>query len=152
MYKLVPVTQIPKGRPVDINDTSKWKEVAFFLHQYARTNPCLGVHAVQFGIPMQIFVCNDTIYLNCVYLSTSSDTIKSVEGCLSIPDKTYTVYRFKDIRVKGYTFKNNRIDFFDQIFNVSSNKKSTIVFQHEIDHQDGILISDIGQDITPVPC
>lgn len=152
MYQLVSLEKIPRGRMVDLRDTSKWKEIAYFLHQYARTNPCLGVHAVQFGIPMNIFIYNDNIYVNCVYLSTLSDTIKSIEGCLSIPDKQYAVNRFKEVRVRGYTFYQNKIEDFDETFNVDDNKTSTIVFQHEIDHQDGILISDIGRLIDQVTC
>lgn len=152
MYKLVPSHKIPKGRMVNIDKPSEWKEVAYFLDQYAKTIPCLGVHAVQFGIPMNIFVMNENIYVNCVYLSTSSEMIKSIEGCMSIPDKRYHVTRFKDIRVKGYTFWKNKVEPFDETYNVHDNKTPTIVFQHEIDHQDNILISDIGQEVLEPVC
>jgi peptide deformylase len=61
--------------------------------------------------------------------------INSTEGCLSLGKKEYTVERNTSITIKYYDMhyqrETLRLDGID-----------AIVAQHEIDHLDGILISD----------
>jgi peptide deformylase len=113
--------------------------------------------AVQIGIPFKIFIAKDYsksnqffTFVDCEYEGTS-DKILSIEGCLSLKNKNnktrrFKLERFKSILVKGYFFNLEGslglIPFekeYDGFF--------SSILQHEIDHHNGILISDIGNEI-----
>ena len=62
------------------------------------------------------------------------------ETCLSIPGNTYTVRRAKSVKVRGLTTDGRP----------KSYKAAGLlaqVFQHEINHLDGILIDKIGEKV-----
>ncbi|MCD6459320.1 peptide deformylase, partial [bacterium] len=62
-------------------------------------------------------------------------SIQAREGCLSVPDFTGNVIRSKSIKIR----------FFDEQFNrreIEACGFESIVFQHEIDHLDGLLFLD----------
>jgi peptide deformylase len=62
------------------------------------------------------------------------------EGCLSIPDLNGEVRRHKKIRVKGLDRHGNEVEMEAEDFLAR-------VFQHEIDHLNGILFTDIAETI-----
>jgi len=66
----------------------------------------------------------------------NNGTIKNTEGCLSISEKEYTVERYTEIIVEFYD-----INFQPQTLDLYGSE--AIIAQHEIDHLNGILISDI---------
>ena len=66
-------------------------------------------------------------------------TFNSYEGCLSVPNLKGVVKRFTKIQV----------DYYDENKNFHSKKISgfsAVVYQHEIDHLDGILFIDKVKD------
>jgi peptide deformylase len=73
--------------------------------------------------------------INPEILEHSNERQISEEWCLSLPEETWKVARFKEIKVKFYDekFKENIIKL-DWL-------RSNIV-QHEIDHLDWILFTD----------
>ena len=82
----------------------------------------------------------------------------SIEGCLSIFDFNGNLKRFKLMRDhkvkitgKQLILENNELKLvdFEEIFEKGF---TATVFQHEIDHQNGILISDIGEEIQIHNC
>lgn len=64
-----------------------------------------------------------------------SETVEDWEGCLSIPDIRGRVPRAKEIRVRAYDRKGDRIELRAANF-------SARVIQHETDHLDGTLFFD----------
>lgn len=110
----------------------------------------VGLSAVQVGIPWSLFVIkykeNFRYFVDCKYSSLKkSKRIPSVEGCLSLRDKQgdfilYEVNRWNKIIVKGFELTEKEIIPFSQ----EIDEPLSIVFQHEIDHCFGILISQIG--------
>jgi len=104
-------------------------------------NKALGLAASQTGLNYCLIWVKDLGYLiNPVIISHSDKKIFSLESCLSIPNKTYTMIRYKDITVKymNEDFIENTKQFTEQL---------SIVLQHEIDHLSGILISDNGLEL-----
>lgn len=88
----------------------------------------LGLAAPQMGIAERWFVtawCE--LFVNPT-IEIHGTMIDSREGCLSIPGKLFVVKRATEVRVLGKTYAGEQ----------------AIVLQHESDHLDGILISDIG--------
>jgi peptide deformylase len=64
-----------------------------------------------------------------------SDTVEDWEGCLSIPDIRGRVPRAKEIRVRAYDRRGDRIEL------KASNFPARVI-QHENDHLDGVLFFD----------
>lgn len=66
------------------------------------------------------------------------------EGCLSIPEYTGNVRRALEVRVEGLSTSGEQVT-------ITSRDYEAVVFQHEIDHLDGILfldrISDVRSDL-----
>lgn len=65
----------------------------------------------------------------------SAGTKSSNEGCLSIPGKSFTVKRYKKINV---TYFNRKAEYVTE----QARGFRAIVFQHEYDHLNGVMISD----------
>ena len=63
------------------------------------------------------------------------DVVEDWEGCLSIPDVRGRVPRAREIRVRAYDRKGDRIELHAHDFPAR-------VIQHETDHLDGILFVD----------
>jgi len=73
----------------------------------------------------------------------SDDTVVGEEGCLSLPGQWGYVRRFKEITVKYKTAKGEERTMKLADFNAR-------IIQHEIDHINGILFTDLleSEDIT----
>jgi len=169
----VPVNDIPKGLDCDISSQESLDYLAFLgcqLIQLAMDNKyALGVAAVQCGIPLKAFVARSqspycieeklygigqhldtySMYVNCEYSRLNSDkNVDSIEGCLSLPGKTYKVKRYPTIHLRGKligpSIETGEIIAMEVDMAVD-NPYDSIVIQHEIQHQQGLLISDVGE-------
>src|SRR6266542_2820670 len=63
------------------------------------------------------------------------EAVEDWEGCLSIPDIRGRVPRAREIRLRGYDRRGDRIELRAQNF-------AARVIQHETDHLDGVLFFD----------
>lgn len=102
----------------------------------------VGLAAPQVNVSKRLFVMKPNFFSKAqavinptIDYNSGAGTKYSSEGCLSIPGETFKVKRFKDINV---TYFNRYGEY--QAENLSGFK--AIVFQHEYDHLNGILISD----------
>lgn len=80
-----------------------------------------------------------TAMINPRILSHSDEIVKDWEGCLSVPDTRGLVPRYKEITVE-YTTKTGETK--QEILTHFIAR----IFQHELDHLDGILFIDRIQD------
>lgn len=104
----------------------------------------LGLAANQLAIRKRVCVVrlgDDTISMINPEIVSQDGEVDSVEGCLSIPDLTIAVKRYRDITVK-YIDPNGFVDREIQV-----GFPNSVVIQHEIDHLDGKTIID---NITPM--
>ena len=85
-------------------------------------------------IPLKILVNPKIEIIN------SEDKFVSYEGCLSVPNLRGKVERYTNIKVTYYNEKGNLIK-------ERLNGFPAIVYQHEIDHLNGILFTDRIKDI-----
>ena len=106
-----------------------------------REAPGVGLAGPQVGVLERVFVWEveggHGALFNPVIVSRSDDTVTGEEGCLSIPGLAYDVERHASVAVEGLD-ENGRavsIDAGDDDFLAR-------VFQHEIDHLDGVLFID----------
>jgi peptide deformylase len=101
----------------------------------------VGLAANQVGVSQQIFVASadqvkgqEIVFFNPKIVE-SSGTVKEFEGCLSIPEFYEPVRRFKRVRVEGMGL-DGRPQTMEGVGLLSR------IFQHEIDHLNGIVFID----------
>jgi peptide deformylase len=154
--KLVAPEDIPMGEIVPLDDKAHLYNIFTDMIKICEDEQGIGLSAVQVGLPYKMFVVKYgekfRCFLNCNYEpTTESKQSLSLEGCLSLrsPDgrlRFFEVERWDRIKVSGTEFCLSTFDYmFDFIECVSS--PLSVVFQHEIDHDCGKLISDIGKEV-----
>jgi peptide deformylase len=116
----------------------------------------IGLNAVQVGIPWKLFIIKTNgeyeHFINCSYEAVGDDEISSVEGCLSLKTESGDFRRFEMtrsliVKVTGYKLVNNGGLTLEEFSAYIHAEDQGVVFQHEIDHHKGILISDAGKEI-----
>lgn len=99
----------------------------------------VGLAANQVGISKRIIAVLDRsrvdVYVNPEIVKASSATMESEEGCLSVPGVYGIVERAKRVRVRALDRHGRRTEFDVSGFPAT-------IFQHEIDHLNGILFTD----------
>ncbi len=109
------------------------------MFRIMRKNEGVGLAANQIGRLKRIFVVSfeDEEYAiaNPVIEEQSEDLENGVEGCLSIPEIRVEVERPRAVTVAGK-------DPLGQPVRVEAEGLLARIFQHEIDHLDGVLILD----------
>jgi peptide deformylase len=100
----------------------------------------IGIAAPQVGKNIRAIIVNlkkegATAFINPEITKASEATIVGEEGCLSVPEKYGNVRRHKRITLRALTRHGRKIEM-----DVSG--LFATVFQHEIDHLDGILYID----------
>lgn len=107
--------------------------------------PGIGLAAPQVGVGKRIFVADVGeehelyVFINPV-LSALEGEDTAIEGCLSIPGKIGDVTRASSCVL-------NALDRDGQKVRVAASDLLARCFQHEVDHLDGILISDKAQNM-----
>ena len=82
--------------------------------------------------------------MNPEIIRRSSEMIEGVEACLSIPGYFGTVDRHTAITVRG-------IDRYGKEMRIKARDWLARVFQHEIDHLDGVLFTDLATELWRGP-
>lgn len=145
-----PVLRI-KGKPVKAFN----KELQLTIDDMIdtmREAPGVGLAAPQIGLSQQLVVVefgdeNDEsvpkkvyVLVNPEIVKTSEETVTDLEACLSVPDLAGEVERHQSVTVKG----QNR---HGQPIKILANGWLARIFQHEIDHINGVLYIDRASKI-----
>lgn len=120
-----------------------------------REAPGVGLAAPQVGVPLRVVVVEYgqeededaplKLYtlVNPEITRASENMVTGTEGCLSVPGYAGEVERIEEITVKG----QNR---FGRLVRIKAKGWLARIFQHEIDHLDGILFTDRATSIYKV--
>jgi peptide deformylase len=120
-----------------------------------RAAPGVGLAAPQVGVPMRVIVVEYgdeeiedaplKLYtlVNPEIARASETLVSGTEGCLSIPGYVGEVERLENITIKGLNRHGKPI-------RIKADDWLARVFQHEIDHLDGILFTDRAKQIYEV--
>lgn len=106
----------------------------------------VGLAAPQIGILKRVIVLDpadgETGLIEMINpeIVEKSGRVLGAEGCLSIPGIQGEVYRYEKIRVKGLDRHGNELV-------MDAEGWLARIFQHEIDHLDGILFTDKAENI-----
>ncbi len=123
-----------------------------------RTAPGVGLAAPQVGIPDRLIVVEYPeddeqedapkklyVVVNPEIKEISTETELGIEGCLSIPNLHGEVERALSVTVKGQTRRG-------QPFKIKANGWLARIFQHEIDHVNGVVFTDRATKVwRPAP-
>ncbi len=162
--------EVPVGGERDVDsseaggerDRSDWfdqrtTEIAQSLIDTMRAHKgCVGIAAPQIGHTVRMIAIDVTgnkradschgelVLVNPVVASSSTDTVKMREGCLSIPDFTGNVVRAQEVSVDAFTAHGP--------VSINCNAWEARVLLHELDHLDGVLFLDrvrSARDVFP---
>ena len=146
-----PVVRAPAAvlsAPAEAVDPTAVGDLAADLVATMRVSPgCVGLAAVQIGVPAQVFVvdvtghpktrtCHGLIMLCNAVVVAASQWKVGREGCMSVPDLTGDVRRAGRLTVAGEVAgTGERIEITTDAFEARA-------LQHEIDHCGGLLFLD----------
>ncbi len=140
-----------KARPVSTFDKDLQTLIDDMIDTM-REAPGVGLAAPQVGIAERLIVVEYAeppedddeqkevkpklyVMANPEIVKTSEETVLGVEGCLSIPGLVGEVERFATIQVKGLNRRG-------QPMKVKAAGWLARIFQHEIDHVNGVVFPD----------
>ena len=167
-YGIVEVDKIPTKESivaVPIDNTMQVYKICIALKELCEKESGIGISAVQVGIPWKLFLVKGDgtcplipkgefgYFINCEYdKTTDTKQVVSLEGCLSLrsPDgrlRSFQVERQYKIRLYGLQLMVEDSIYFKNIDVEVDVMQEGIVFQHEVDHHRGILVSDIGKEV-----
>lgn len=121
------------------------RDIFHEMLELMRVHNGIGLAGPQIGIPGRLFVCEIEEQVLCLAnpsLTVTAGESWMVEGCLSLPGIRADVKRHEQVLVKGLDVNGK-----EKKFRMSG--MWARVTQHEIDHLDGILISERGEIILP---
>ena len=117
-----------------------------------RQAPGVGLAAPQVDVPLQVIVvefgdeedenAEPSLYtfVNPEIVRPSKETVLGTEGCLSIPGLVGDVERSESVMVKGFSRRG-------QPMKIKAKGWLARIFQHEIDHLNGVLFTDLAEQV-----
>jgi len=150
--KSIPIKEIKSAKTKTV--LKKMKEVL------ASQDDGVAIAAPQIGESLRIFVVSGLVlkvalkdykgeedylvFINPEITKLSKEKMEVEEGCLSVRWKYGKIVRAKKATVKAYDEHGN-------LFERGASGLLSQVFQHEVDHLNGILFIDSAYDIHDVP-
>ena len=140
-----------KAQPVEVFNEDLEKLIDDMV-ETMREAPGVGLAAPQIGISKRIIVVefgdeeDDTlpkqlyVMINPEIVKQSRDAVPGIEGCLSVPGFIGNVNRSSVVTVRGQ-------DIHGKPIKVRAQGWLARIFQHEIDHINGVLYTDRAEDI-----
>lgn len=109
----------------------------------------VGIAAPQVGMKERVIIVETgrdaaKAFINPRIVSTSFRKVDSEEGCLSVPGVYGIVKRHKKVTVEALDRQGKSVK-------LVADKLLAIIFQHEIDHLDGVLFIDRVERYTSPP-
>jgi peptide deformylase len=127
------------------------------MFETMRAAPGVGLAAPQIGESLRLVVVEYTededenakpkkyVLINPEIVKRSEETVTDLEGCLSLPGLVGSVERHQSVTVKA----KNR---FGKPLKIEAEEWLARIFQHEIDHLDGVLYIDRAEEVfEPTP-
>ncbi len=116
----------------------KIKKLVVDMVQTMKKRQGIGLSAPQVGLLKKIITIADLenqrilVLVNPKILKKSRETEINEEGCLSFPDIFLKIKRAKEVEIEGLDINGEKIE-------IKAQGLLARVFQHEVDHLDGIL-------------
>ncbi|MHB8328755.1 MAG: peptide deformylase [Acidimicrobiales bacterium] len=131
-----PVLRQRAGDVVEID--GRLKQLADDMAKVMYDAPGVGLAAPQIGVQKRVFVYDvgdgegPRTIVNPVVSETRGEWTYE-EGCLSVPGLSWAIVRPKEVHLTGYDLDGNEVS-------LEADEFLARVFQHEVDHLDGVLL------------
>jgi peptide deformylase len=116
----------------------KIRALAYSMLETMNEAPGVGLAANQIGVQKRLFVYDQgdgpCVVVNPVIVETSGEWLY-LEGCLSVPELSWEIVRANAVHLKGYDLDGNEL-------NIEAEEYQGRIFQHEVDHLNGVLLID----------
>ncbi len=129
-----PVLRQPASPVEEIDDNLR--RLAEDMLETMYMAPGVGLAAPQVGVQKRLFVYDVGEGARAVVnpvLSGHRGEWEYVEGCLSVPDLHWPIVRPDEVHLRGWDLDGNELS-------VDGDELLGRLFQHEVDHLDGILL------------
>ena len=130
-----------RADPVEAFDESL-RELAADLALLMKAHRGAGIAAPQAGESLRVFLAAaedpedpPTVFVNPRLHDFSAESAMATEGCLSLPEIEGQVMRPKGVAITAFDLEGRE-------FSLQSDGFPARVWQHEVDHLDGVLIID----------
>ncbi len=148
--------------PVDLStiQTPEFKKILVDMHAAMQSqDDAVAVAAPQIGIPIRLFAISgrifdnfekkehphpDIIFINPEITKLSKDKKIMTEGCLSVRYLYGKIRRASRATIVAYDENGQKIER-------GSSGLLAQIFQHEVDHLNGILFTDKAKDLQDIP-
>lgn len=170
--KIAKIVQVKSGNPVlrdfakpvsleEIKSGKIKKIIEDMKNSLAREEEGVAIAAPQIGVPLRIFVVSKKIFqlldnsrsdknelVDLVFINPEiikSAKVKEVmeEGCLSVKDYYGKIKRATKATVRAYDENGN-------VFERGGGRLLAQIFQHEMDHLNGVLFTDTAKDVQKI--
>ena len=135
-----PVLRSPAAEITDID--GKLVKLAHDMLETMYEAPGLGLAAPQIGVGKRLFVYDlDPDERTSPHVLVNPRIVESdgewsyEEGCLSIPGLSFEIIRPKVVHLVGLDLEGNEVS-------VEADELTARLFQHELDHLDGVLMTE----------
>lgn len=115
--------------------TPEIKELIFNMKETLEQVRGVGLAAPQIGELKRIIIVEKEAFLNPEIIKKSKETEINEEGCLCLPGIYLKIKRAKEVEIKALDINGNKVE-------IKAEGLPARIFQHEIDHLNGILILD----------
>lgn len=170
--KIAKIVQAKSGNPIlhdfaemipleEIKSDKTQKIIEDMKNALAKEDEGVAIAAPQIGISLRIFVISkkifqiidsgksdkdkfdDLVFINPEIIKLSKEKEVMEEGCLSVRDYYGKIKRATKTTVRAY-------DENGKIFERGGSRLLAQIFQHEIDHLNGILFTDSAKDVQKI--
>lgn len=136
-----------KAEEIDVSEikTPEYQAFADQFGAFMLKSDGIGLAATQIGLNKRIIAVLEGekigIYANPEIIKASEALIENEEGCLSVPGVYGRVDRAKKIRFRAINRHGRKVEF-------DAGGFQGTIYQHEIDHLNGILFIDKAKSTT----
>ena len=138
--------------PAEFNNPKLGHLVAKLKEVLARETDGVGLAAPQIGVSKRVFVISPKIfkkpekhlvYINPCIVKSSGKFLEHDEGCLSVRDIYGKIKRSDKTRIEAYNELGKK-------FTRGASGLLAEIFQHEVDHLNGLLFIDKARDLRKI--
>ncbi|MBI5370240.1 peptide deformylase [Candidatus Uhrbacteria bacterium] len=135
-----PALRIPSMEvPISEWSSSRLRKLIEDLKETMAIENGVGIAAPQVGVRERVIIVDSgqgpQAFINPHIIQKSFRKIESEEGCLSVPGVFGMVRRHRSVVIEAFDEEGRSVT-------IRAKQFPAIVFQHEIDHLDGILFVD----------
>jgi peptide deformylase len=136
------------AEPVEPHELPGFQKLINDMLETCLAAGAVGLAAPQVGVSKRIFVLEDgTVVINPGPAMGSGKIASHQEGCLSVPGKRFMVKRIKNLILRCQTRNGQPTLLKPHKDHIANWKLYSIAIQHELDHLNGRLVCDKGEEV-----